>query len=406
MIHLTYSSFIEILGSSGALCLSLFVLIGLALRIRDEGKAPMYLWSMLVFFGFATLDMVDSILFAGPFQAPLAMYGWQDILLPGFMISLYFFVRGLTSPTPKLRPADFIHLLPFGLSLLSLTPLLILPGQARNSPEEAGLSEQHLDLIIFGESAFWILWIIILLIYGGLSIRRLVRHQRNIRKLFSDLEGKDLFWLDLLVAVIVLLAGIVVLDEALILLGHDGIRGGYSELLFDNILVFAFGLFALRVKPPMPSWSQSIVDPGPENPKADRSSQTKPQAKQPYARSGLTEPDLKRFAKRLDAKMTEGQLWRKHALNLRGLASEVSIPSIHLSEVLNAHLDTNFYDYVNQYRIREACSLLVSTEQTILEISDLVGFNAKSTFNASFKKMTGQTPTEWRKRQGGRPIKI
>jgi AraC-like DNA-binding protein len=81
---------------------------------------------------------------------------------------------------------------------------------------------------------------------------------------------------------------------------------------------------------------------------------------------------------------------------LGSLTSAIAIAPIHLSEVLNTKLSMPFYDYVNQCRIRDACDLLIKTDATIIEISETVGFNAKSTFNTSFKKVTDQTPSSWR----------
>jgi AraC-like DNA-binding protein len=63
---------------------------------------------------------------------------------------------------------------------------------------------------------------------------------------------------------------------------------------------------------------------------------------------------------------------------------------------LNDHLSVNFYDYVNGWRIKAACDALRTTDLTVVTISEDVGFNAKSTFNASFKKITGQTPRQYR----------
>ena len=105
---------------------------------------------------------------------------------------------------------------------------------------------------------------------------------------------------------------------------------------------------------------------------------------------------MDRYAARLEKRMADGQLWRDHGLSLRGLASEIAIPPIHLSEVLNTKVGMSFYDYVNQCRVRDACDLLINSNDTIIEISEAVGFNAKSTFNTSFKKVTDQTPSQWR----------
>ena len=42
-----------------------------------------------------------------------------------------------------------------------------------------------------------------------------------------------------------------------------------------------------------------------------------------------------------------------------------------------------------------------SDTRTILEIAWDCGFTAKSTFNAAFKRQTGQTPSAWRQRHAG-----
>lgn len=95
--------------------------------------------------------------------------------------------------------------------------------------------------------------------------------------------------------------------------------------------------------------------------------------------------------------MEAGKLWRQGNLDLQKLAESVALSPIHLSEVLNAGLETSFYDFVNRYRIREACKLLGTTDMSVLEVSEAVGYNAKSTFNASFKRVTSQTPSMWRR---------
>jgi AraC-like DNA-binding protein len=62
----------------------------------------------------------------------------------------------------------------------------------------------------------------------------------------------------------------------------------------------------------------------------------------------------------------------------------------------------NFYDFINRHRIDEASRLLTNPADekiTILEVLYEVGFNSKSSFNTLFKKYTGLTPTEFRKKQ-------
>ncbi|MNB90090.1 HTH-type transcriptional regulator YesS [compost metagenome] len=59
------------------------------------------------------------------------------------------------------------------------------------------------------------------------------------------------------------------------------------------------------------------------------------------------------------------------------------------------------YEYLIKYRIRRSCELLVSTEDTITEISGKVGFNHVNHFIQSFKKDQGKTPKTFREFRSG-----
>ena len=56
------------------------------------------------------------------------------------------------------------------------------------------------------------------------------------------------------------------------------------------------------------------------------------------------------------------------------------------------------WDYINIKRIEDSLTLLKSTDLTILDIATKCGFNSTANFNKIFKKTTGITPSEYRKR--------
>ena len=88
-------------------------------------------------------------------------------------------------------------------------------------------------------------------------------------------------------------------------------------------------------------------------------------------------------------------------LNLEQLATQISIRPKVLSQVINESLQQNFFDFVNRYRIEEAKRLLTNPADkkiTVLEVLYEVGFNSKSSFNTIFKKHTGVTPSEFKKK--------
>jgi AraC-like DNA-binding protein len=107
--------------------------------------------------------------------------------------------------------------------------------------------------------------------------------------------------------------------------------------------------------------------------------------------------DLRNLVSTLDKLMKVDKLYRDDDISLKSLADQLSISRHQLSELIKNVYNTNFYGYINDWRIREAKILLVhEKERTILSIALDVGYNSKSTFNHSFKKTTGITPTEFR----------
>ena len=75
--------------------------------------------------------------------------------------------------------------------------------------------------------------------------------------------------------------------------------------------------------------------------------------------------------------------------------------------VMNDKIGLNFFDYINSLRVEEAKRLLIETskkEMNVIEIAYSVGFNNKVSFNNTFKKWTGMTPTEFRASEKGKTL--
>jgi len=74
------------------------------------------------------------------------------------------------------------------------------------------------------------------------------------------------------------------------------------------------------------------------------------------------------------------------------------MPQHLLSKVINEVYEKNFFDFINEYRIDEFKQRFEDPRNrhyTMLAIAFEVGFNSKTAFNRSFKKMTHQTPREY-----------
>lgn len=91
-------------------------------------------------------------------------------------------------------------------------------------------------------------------------------------------------------------------------------------------------------------------------------------------------------------------------LNLLGLAAMMNLNVHQLSYLINKGFDENFFHFVNRYRVAYAKNLLCKTESSrfsLLGIAYESGFNSKTAFNTTFKKMTEMTPSEFQKKHSG-----
>jgi len=98
--------------------------------------------------------------------------------------------------------------------------------------------------------------------------------------------------------------------------------------------------------------------------------------------------------------MTTHELFLDSELTVHKLAKTISSNSKYISNIINTELNQNFAAFINTYRIEKAKCLLTDPDYdnyTIEAISNEVGFNSKSAFNIAFKKITNQTPSEFRK---------
>lgn len=122
---------------------------------------------------------------------------------------------------------------------------------------------------------------------------------------------------------------------------------------------------------------------------------------QKYVRSQLTNAAAKELNERLELCMRTDAPYRNGDLDLEMLAQRVGSTRHNVSQVINQFHGNNFFGYVNEHRIREACALLATQRDlNIIEVAYQVGFNNKTAFNTAFKRFVGCTPTEFRVRSG------
>lgn len=120
-----------------------------------------------------------------------------------------------------------------------------------------------------------------------------------------------------------------------------------------------------------------------------------------YSTTSIDVERMERAMIELRAAMEEERIFLDPDLTLQKLARRLKIHYNHLSRIINERFGTSFNNYLNQYRVEEAKRRLADPaekDRNILEIMYDVGFYSKSTFNTAFKKFTGESPSEYRKK--------
>lgn len=100
--------------------------------------------------------------------------------------------------------------------------------------------------------------------------------------------------------------------------------------------------------------------------------------------------------------MEERKLYLNPKLTLSDLAQEMHINRTYLTTVLNRDIGKSFYDFVNEFRIAEACAIIDALppqeRPKLADVASRSGFNSLSTFKRSFLKVKGVLPSQYGER--------
>jgi AraC-like DNA-binding protein len=339
----------------------------------------------------------------------LSKVGW---LLPTFFGPLfYLFTLKLTSKKPRFRRFDLIHFIPSLLAFIYLLPYYLRSREQKiayldnfelASKDDFGLLNQFNNFQ--------------LLFYLVLALLVLARYKKKIFATFSQVEHIRLRWLQqfaYFTLAILLLGMVAFYAKKLEIPVLTEIYRYHLHYLCVIIMIYWIGYKALaqpRIFGQLPqkavnamaqpnaetNTNVTVLNHTPEL--GEPTTIAAPAVAKKYQKSIVKPHDAQTYLDLLLAYMEAGKPYRQSNITIQELAAEINIPKHHLSQVINDKLGKNFYDFINQYRVAEAQLMLVNPKYkhlTNLAIAEEAGFNSKATFNAVFKKQTGQTPSEY-----------
>ncbi len=313
-------------------------------------------------------------------QFPHSLWGKVQLYPLGGILGpfLYLYVQKLSSPHPRLSRHDLAHLVPF--ALICLVELLF-----PQNVDHYFTSGNFLDR---GRWSYTAILIILNLIYLALALKELAVHRHNVRQVFSyESSTISLGWLYAVIIIFSLTFVITLGMLVAILLVGPFINPGLP--IFLGFCIFAYAISYYGVRQPV------IYNP----PLEAELELTEDEDAPRYIHSSLTEQEARQHIDRLLQYMEEEHPYRERDLTIQAVSAALDIPQHHLTQTLNEFLGKNFYSLVNEYRVEEVKRLLIDPaydHYSLLGIAYEAGFNSKSAFNATFKKVTGLTPSAYR----------
>jgi two-component system response regulator YesN len=115
---------------------------------------------------------------------------------------------------------------------------------------------------------------------------------------------------------------------------------------------------------------------------------------------GLKRGDKSKYV--LEAMDYIGAHYQDPNISISAIAQDLGISEGHLSHTFKKETDYTLLNYLTRYRVHKAMELLRDCRVKVYEVAAQVGYRDITYFSATFKKVTGVTPSEYQDTSGQR----
>jgi AraC family transcriptional regulator len=109
------------------------------------------------------------------------------------------------------------------------------------------------------------------------------------------------------------------------------------------------------------------------------------------ALGGLTPTALRRAIERLHSDDDTD-------VSLAALASDAGLSRFHFCRAFKESTGLSPHAWLRQHRLEQAMKMLRDTDDSVVSIAAALGYSSQTAFAAAFRKLTGETPSDWRRR--------
>lgn len=293
------------------------------------------------------------------------------LMLKGTVLFLY--VASITQANFKLRKHHFLHLAPAVISVVAMALFGIDSDDLRHIwPIGQPRSEAVVNYL-------WDAAKLVPLLYAFSAVVLMQRYRSQLKDEYSHFSTTEPGWLNIITwgffaswlwtVVVHIIAKYATPTTA----DYLGIADNYVTFILINAM-FTYSL----------AYAHDLL--------ATRTEETRAPTEEKPSESAID---------RVQRAMQEEKAYLQQNLNIEQFAHRVDLPVKEVSSVINKHFGTNFFEFINSYRVEEAKRLLADPTKSSMTILDVLlesGFNSKSAFHRFFKRLAGESPSEYRKK--------
>ncbi|WP_299179893.1 AraC family transcriptional regulator [uncultured Aquimarina sp.] len=365
-----FSTFLTYSGIS-----TIFFLMLLLTHTWKKREANRILASILLSFLFLFMTYASSYLKWNFLSTMVSPIGFVAPFVLGPLIFQYI----KTIYTSNINSKSFIYsLLPFGIAFIFYS----IPQYIFGLPVDEEITLLRIVSIVIP-----FLGILHLSYYLFLSNKLLNRFKKLVKNNYANLKRLDLKWLSIWIRgfivflIIDLISGVIIVSYPIMPIFI------YTNLFYLVLLIWYIGYFGIN------QTQVFLIKETSQNPINDSVNRSK-------SFFNCESEELLNLKSQLQIKFREEKLFKEQDLSLKKTADILNVSDKKLSHLLNICMDSNFYEYVNTYRVayfKEQLELGVAEKLTLLSIAFDSGFNSKATFNRVFKQQVGMTPIKFKK---------
>lgn len=276
-----------------------------------------------------------------------------------------------------------LHFLIPLIVLISMIPFYLKPGHEKlliyNSFYNQNQIIDHVQIIYLTQMGLYTL-------LGIRSIKRKIKYLQNITAISIISDIKLSVRLFLLLAVYIVIALIISVLVAFIFKDYIS----YYSLAFSVLSIGVLLANVYFLKDSREVYKSISLNSGNNSSFSFHS-----EKELKYKSSTLTEENMAAITSRLIALMQQDKIYLQKELNLQRMSELSNFPAHHISQSLNLHLKKSFFEFVNEFRVKEVQRRLLQGDHHTMTLSGLAaesGFKSESSFYRIFKELTGKTP--------------